>query len=163
MSNMRHVILSAFAGIGIGLFAGGKFIGRQYEKHCELIEKQADRFSETSALMQQWVKVYQSGHNLQDYFKKNNYRKIAVYGMSEIGYMILKELEETEIEVLYCIDKNADNLFAKIDVRRPDEELQPVDAVIVAVIHFYDEVKDALQEKLDCPIISLSDVVWEVS
>ena len=109
MSNMRHVILSAFAGIGLGLFAGGKFIGRQYEKHCELIEKQADRFSETSALMQQWVKVYQSGHNLQDYFKKNNYRKIAVYGMSEIGYMILKELEETEIEVLYCIDKNADN------------------------------------------------------
>ena len=91
MSNMRHVILSAFAGIGLGLFAGGKFIGRQYEKHCELIEKQADRFSETSALMQQWVKVYQSGHNLQDYFKKNNYRKIAVYGMSEIGYMILKE------------------------------------------------------------------------
>ena len=161
MSNMRHVILSAFAGIGLGLFAGGKFIGRQYEKHCELIEKQADRFSETSALMQQWVKVYQSGHKLQDYFKKNNYRKIAVYGMSEIGYMILKELEETEIEVLYCIDKNADNLFAKIDVRRPDEELQPVDAVIVAVIHFYDEVKDALQEKLDCPIISLSDVVWE--
>ena len=53
MSNMRHVILSAFAGIGLGLFAGGKFIGRQYEKHCELIEKQADRFSETSALMQQ--------------------------------------------------------------------------------------------------------------
>ena len=92
MSNMRHVILSAFAGIGLGLFAGGKFIGRQYEKHCELIEKQADCFSETSALMRQWVKVYQSGHSLEHYFKKNNYRKIAVYGMNDMGYMILKKL-----------------------------------------------------------------------
>lgn len=161
MGNMRHVILSAFTGIGLGLFAGGKLIGWQYEKHCELIEKQADCFSETSALMRQWVKVYQSGHSLEHYFKKNNYRKIAVYGMNDMGYMILKELEESDIEVSYCIDRNADNLFAQIDVRKPDEVLPPVDAVIVAVVHCYDEVKENLSRKVDCPVISLSDVVWE--
>lgn len=161
MSKTSCFVLSAFAGIGIGLFAGGKIIGRQYEKHCGLIENQADRFSEFYTLMQQWVKVYQTGHNLENYFKKNNYRKIAVYGMSDMGYMVLKELEKSEIEVLYCIDRNADSLFAEIDVRRPDEDLSPVDAVIVAVVQFYDEVKETLSEKLNCPVISLSDVVWE--
>lgn len=156
-----HLCLTALIGIGFGLFAGGKFIGRQYEKHCEFIAQQGDRFSEFYTLMQQWVKVYQSGHTLEDYFKKNNYKKIAVYGMSEMGYMVLKELEASQVEVSYCIDKNADNLFAEIDVRRPDGELPPVDVVIVAVVQFYDEVRDILSEKLDCPVISLSDVVWE--
>lgn len=161
MLKKRYMLLSTLAGIGAGLYIGGRFIGNQYEKHCELISKQADRFSEFYTLMQQWVKVYQSGRTLEDYFKKNNYKKIAVYGMSEMGYMILKELEASAVEVSYCIDKNADNVFAEIDVRRPDEELTPVDVVIVAVVQFYDEVKDVLNGKLDCPVISLSDVVWE--
>lgn len=161
MNKVFYLGLTAFTGIGLGLIAGGKFIGRQYEKHCELIAKHADQFTEFYTLMQQWVKVHQTGHKLEDYFKKNNYKKVAVYGMNEIGYMVLKELEKSEIEVSYCIDKNADNLFAQIDVRKPDGDLQPVDAVIVAVVQYYDEVKDALKGKLDCPVISLSDVVWE--
>lgn len=161
MIKKRYMLLSALAGIGVGMYAGGRFIGNQCEKHCELVSKQADRFSEFYTLMQQWVKVYQNGRTLEDYFKKNNYKKIAVYGMSEVGYMILKELEASAVEVSYCIDKNADNLFAEIDMRRPDAELTPVDAVVVAVVQFYDEVKDVLSGKLDCPVISLSDVVWE--
>lgn len=162
MNRVRHFVLPAFAGMGIGLFAGGKLIGQQYEKHCEAVARQADRFSELYALMQQWVKVYQAGHRLEDYFRKNGYNKIAVYGMSDIGYMVLKELEDSGVEVSYCIDQNADNLFAKIDVRRPDEKLPSVDAVVVAVVQFYDEVRESLGEKIDCPIISLSDVVWEI-
>ena len=94
-------------------------------------------------------------------YKKNNYKKVAVYGMSEMGYMVLKELQGTAVEVAYCIDKNADNVFAEIDVRRPDEELPQIDAVIVAVVQFYEEVKENLEKKLSCPIVSLSDVVWE--
>lgn len=161
MKKIFSLGLTTFTGIGLGAFAGGKFIGGQYEKHCEIISKQADQFSDLYALMQQWVKVYQEGRTLENYFKKNNYRKVAVYGMSEIGYMVLKELEGSEVEVPYCIDRNADNLFAPIDVHRPDEDLEPVDAVVVAVVQFYDDVKKALDGKLDCPIISLSDVVWE--
>lgn len=162
MKNVLYLGLAAFTGVGLGALACGKFIGRQYEKHCEFITKQADRFSEFYTLMQQWVKVHQAGHKLEDYFKEKKYKKIAVYGMNEMGYMVLKELEGSEIEVSYCIDKNADNLFAKINVYKPDEDLQPVDAVIVAVVQFYDEVKKNLSEKLDCPVISLSDVVWEI-
>lgn len=161
MNNVFYLGLTAVAGIGFGSFIGGRFIGRQYEKHCAVIAKQADGFSEFYALMQQWVKVRQEGHTLERYFEKNHYRKVAVYGMSEMGYMVLKELQDTAVEVAYCIDRNADNVFAEIDVRKPDEELPQVDAVIVAVVQFYDEVKESLEKKLSCPIISLSDVVWE--
>ncbi len=161
MNNVVGLGLTAVAGFGFGLFVGGRLIGRQYEKHCEVIEKQGDCFSEFYTLMQQWVKVYQSGHTLEHYCKKNNYKKVAVYGMSEMGYMVLKELQGTAVEVAYCIDKNADNVFAEIDVRRPDEELPQIDAVIVAVVQFYEEVKENLEKKLSCPIVSLLDVVWE--
>lgn len=161
MNNVIYLGLTAVAGIGLGSFMGGRLIGRQYEKHCAVIEKHADSFSEFYTLMQQWVKVYQSGHTLEHYFEKNHYKKIAVYGMSEMGYMVLKELQDTAVEVAYCIDRNADNVFAEIDVRRPDAELPQVDVVVVAVVQFYDEVKENLEKKLSCPIVSLSDVVWE--
>lgn len=161
MKKMISLGLTALTGIGLGAFAGGGFIGGHYEKHCEVIAKQADQFSEFYTLMQQWVKVYQAGRTLETYFLKNHYQKIAVYGMSEMGYMVLKELEGSSVEIPYCIDRNADNLFAQVDVRRPDEELEVVDAVVVAVVQFYDEVKEDLCRKMDCPIISLSDVVWE--
>ncbi|MCM1415718.1 MAG: hypothetical protein NC430_07310 [bacterium] len=161
MNNVIGLSLTALAGICFGSFIGGRFIGRQYEKHCAVIEKQGDSFSEFYTLMQQWVKVYQSGHTLVHYCEKNNYKKIAVYGMSEMGYMVLREFQGTAVEVAYCIDRNADNVFAEIDVRRPDAELPQVDAVIVAVVQFYEEVKESLEKKLSCPIISLSDVVWE--
>ena len=161
MNKMVGLGLTAVTGIGFGSLICGKIIGRQCEKHCEVIEKQGDCFSEFYTLMQQWVKVYQGGHTLEHYFVKNNYKKIAVYGMSEMGYMVLKELQSTSVEVAYCIDRNADNVFAEIDVRRQDGELPKVDAVVVAVIQFYEEVKENLEKRLSCPIVSLSDVVWE--
>lgn len=161
MNSAGKHIITAFAGSMCGLFASKAFINKQLEKHCEQSDQNADQFSELYALMRRWVHVYQEGRTLADYFKGKGYRKIAVYGMNELGYMVLKELEESKIEISYCIDRNADNLFTKVDVRRPDEELPAVDAVVVAVIQYYEEVKAVLDQKMDCPILSLADIVWE--
>lgn len=161
MNRVGKHILAGFAGSLFGLWAGEIFVGKQYEKHCEQSEKNADQFADYYALMRHWVYVYQEGRTLADYFKKKGYRKIAVYGLNELGYMVLKELEKSEIEITYCIDRNADNLFTKVDVRRPDEELPVVDAVVVAVVQYYEEVKMVLDQKMNCPILSLEDVVWE--
>ena len=40
--------------------------------------------------------------------------------------------------------------------------LETVDAVVVTAITFFDEIEERLSEKVDCPIISLEDILYEV-
>lgn len=114
----------------------------------------------------QWMKIKKEGRSLADYLKENGYQKIAVYGMHYLGENLCEELEDTDIEIKYAIDKNADNMGfddKNIIVYTPDEELEEVDAVIVTAFYFYDEIEEKLSERLDCPIVSLEDILYELS
>ncbi|RKM59521.1 hypothetical protein D6856_09900 [Butyrivibrio sp. XB500-5] len=150
-------VLIFIAGVVVGAF----FMGRQYQEHCKFIERNAERFVGIYGVTLRWIRLQQEGKKLSDYFEKNNYKTVAIYGMSEVGYAILDELERNGISVKYCIDRNADNIFARVKMYRPDEELPQVDAVIVAVVQYYNEINETLKSKMNCPIISASDVVWE--
>ena len=44
----------------------------------------------------------------------------------------------------------------------PDEELANVDAVIVTPITFFSEIEDMLSLKMDCPILSIEDILYDV-
>jgi hypothetical protein len=113
-------------------------------------------------MMNQWVKVKQEGKNLASYFEKNGYKKIAVYGMSYAGETLLDELKDTDIKVAYGIDQKADSIYTDVDIVTMDDDFEEVDAVVVTAITFFDEIEDRLSEKVDCPIISLEDILYEV-
>ena len=75
---------------------------------------------------------------------------------------MLEELAGTDISVAYCIDQKADSIYVDVDVFTIEEDLQPVDAVVVTAITFFDEIEENLMKKMDCPIISLEDILFEV-
>lgn len=112
-------------------------------------------------LMNQWVKVKQEGRNLSEYFRQCGYKKIAIYGMGYIGETLLNELKGTETEVLYGIDRNASSTYANIDVVSLSDEFKPVDAIVVTVIDSFEMVSERVQEKINCPILSIIDVVFD--
>ena len=112
--------------------------------------------------MNQWVKVKQEGKKLSTYFEQNGYKKIAIYGMSYAGETLVDELKDTGIEIVYGIDKRADSLYADIDIISIDDLRDDVDAIVVTAITFFDEIEEMLSEKVDCPIISLEDILYEV-
>lgn len=111
--------------------------------------------------MNQWVKVKQEGRNLSEYFRQCGYKKIAIYGMGYIGETLLNELKGTETEVLYGIDRNASSTYANIDVVSLSDEFKPVDAIVVTVIDSFEMVSERVQEKINCPILSIIDVVFD--
>ena len=122
-----------------------------------------DKYLALFLMMNQWVKVKQDGKNLVSYFEKNGYKRIAIYGMSTAGKTLLDELNGTSIQVAYGIDKNADKICSEINILSMGDDLEPVDAVVVAAITFFDEIKEKLSEKVKYPIISLKDILAEVS
>lgn len=151
-------VLSALTGAVLGAGAVGKVTGEKISKTRSMSDKHLALF----LMMNQWVKVKQEGKNLAAYFEKNGYKKIAIYGMSYAGETLIDELRDTDIAIAYGIDQKADSIYADVDVVSKDDNLETVDAVVVTAITFFDEIEEQLSEKVDCPIISLEDILYEV-
>lgn len=155
-------VLSLVMGAAAGAAAGAVGVGRKAGDKIADRQNLADKHLALYLMMNQWVKVKQEGKNLSSYFEKNGYKKIAVYGMNYVGETLLSELKETGVEVAYAIDRKADTIYADVDVYAPEDSLEQVDAVVVTAITFFDEIEEKLSEKMDCPIISLEDILYEV-
>ena len=82
--------------------------------------------------------------------------------MGYAGETLIDELKNTNTNVRYGIDKNADSLYSEVDIVTMEDELENVDAIVVTAITFFDEIAEKLEEKVDCPIISLEDILYEV-
>ena len=143
-------ILSLLGGVVGGMIGTKRVMQKKLNRATDYSDKHLSLF----LMMNQWVKVKQEGKNLGEYFERNGLKRIAVYGMSYAG--------ETGIEVVYGIDKHADKIFSTVDVISVDDSFAEVDAVIVTAITFFDDIKDMLCEKVNCPVISLEDILYEV-
>ena len=112
-------------------------------------------------MLNQWLCIKQEGKSLDEYFKENNYKTVAIYGMGEMGNRLYDELKNTDIEVKYAIDKNASSTYSELDVKEIDDELPEVDVVVVTATFAFDDIVEDIQDKFVCPIVSLEDVVYE--
>ena len=151
-------VLSALAGLMAGVVMTGRRMGGQIEEK----QKKADKHMSLYLMMNQWVKVKQEGKNLSSYFEREGYKNLAIYGMSYAGETLMEELIDSPVTVKYGIDRNAEMIFADVDIVTPDASLEPVDAVVVTAITFFEEVEEMLRQKVDCPIISLEDILYDV-
>ena len=131
------------------------------KKHLGSMEENYEKVSEFYSVLVQWIKIHNEGRQLSEYFMRNGYRTIAIYGMKELGKCLLEELKNTNIEVLYAIDQAAENIYAEIDVVKPTDQLREVDVVVITAIHYYESIAPKLEEILKCPILSIEDVVFE--
>lgn len=155
---MKKEIISVLSGIIIGAGVVRKIM---FKKENE-IQKMSEKHLALFLMMNQWVKVKQEGKSLVKYLKEQGYRNIAIYGMSYAGETLVEELRNTDIHVVYGIDKNADSIYSDISIVSIDDKLQKVDVIIVTAITFFDEIEETLSKKINCPIISLEDILYEI-
>ncbi len=150
------LVLALLSGVIIGAVGVSRIMGRQIKEKQNMSYKHLVLFE----MMNRWVRIKQESKNLASYLESKGCQKIAIYGMSYVGETLIEEFKGTNIKVVYGIDQNADSIYSAIDVLSADEELPKVDAVIVTAITFYDEIKEKISKKLDCPIISLEDILY---
>ena len=142
----------------------GAVAGVGYLKEKKVSQKQAkvDKFKGYYNMLNEWLALKQGGKSLDEYFKQNNYKTVAIYGMGEMGNRLYDELKTTDIEIKYAIDKNVDTVYAELEVKEIDDELPDVDVVVVTATFAFDDIVESIQDKFICPIVSLENVVFEV-
>lgn len=151
-------ILSAMT----GMVMGAGVVTKVKTDKLHVIQKISDKHFSLFLMMNQWVKVKQEGKCLSDWFERNDYKRIAIYGMSYAGKTLVDELANSKLEILYGIDRNQETNYADVSIVSVEDDLEEVDVVIVTAITFFNEIDEMLSKKLCCPIVSLEDVLYEV-
>lgn len=171
---MKKGVSNALIG-GLGLVAGsigGVISGALITDYLAENKNQVtgeERYKEYYSILNQWLIIKQDGINLSSYFHEHNMKKIAIYGMGELGARLYDELKDTDIEVPIALDQGAFKsvypdlkLIRMNELEKRKEELADIDAIIVTVTLVFDNVSDNLKPFVQCPIISLRDVLVEL-
>lgn len=146
----------------VGSVLGAIGMGKVMNGKTEQNQKLSDKYLILFLMMNQWVKVKQEGKTLESYFVQKGYRNIAVYGMSYVGRTLVDELADSAVHIKYGIDQNTDIVCEGIDIISPEDKLKDVDAVVVTPVSFFAKIEECLSKKVNCPVISLEDVLYEL-
>lgn len=126
-------------------------------------KRETDKFYDDYQLLSHWMEIKNKGRSLVEYFRLKGYRNIAIYGMGELANRLCEELEGTDVCVKYGIDREVAGTISRMDqIFSPDDSLELVDAVIVTPFYAMDSIRDTLRKKINCPIVSLEEVVWSL-
>lgn len=133
------------------------------KKYNLLLEQQKkDKFKRYYNILNQWLFLKHENKSLENYFVKHSYKNIAIYGMGEMGIRLYDELKNTDIKVIYGIDRNAEFLHLNLNIIDVNDKFEEVDAIIITPIFAYEKIVETLQDRIKCPMISLEEVVYEV-
>ena len=110
------------------------------------------------SLFNQWLFNLRRGQKIGEYFQKNGYKRIAIYGMRELGTQMLEELSDSDVQVDYVIDRDLSTIPAGIIGYCPNDELPKVDVIVVTASFYFSEIKELLKDG-DWDIVSIDDVI----
>lgn len=113
-------------------------------------------------ILVRWLKLRQEQHTLAEFFPENGYRSVAIYGVKEIGLLLLSELRQEGVDVRYAVDRDADKISADISVIKPSGSLPEVDVIIVTASHYFDSIYPELKGLTQAEIIPVEDVLWSL-
>lgn len=146
----------------IGAVAGAAGVGYLSGKQVEQKAGKVDKFKGYYNMLNQWLTLKQEGKSLVEYFKQNDYKTVAIYGMGEMGNRLYDELKGSDIEVKYAVDKEAASTYSELYVKEMDDDFEAVDVMVVTATFAFDDIENEISEKVDFPIVSLEDVVYEI-
>lgn len=128
----------------------------------EFLQELADKHFELFMIMNRWTRLLQDKKSIVDYFERNNYKEIAIYGFNYIGETLERELRESAIKIKYIIDRNAEYMYAPERIISPNEVFNNVDVLVVTVVDKKGVLINKLQDTCNFKVVYIGDILKEV-
>ncbi len=135
---------------------------RKENDNIKKLQYRIRKFREFYWVLVRWMEIHLEGIKLNDYFVRNNYQKVAIFGMKEFGQLLYKELIATGVNVPYVIDNNPSKFYTDAIVKSSKNLIDDVDVIVVTAVYGYKEIEADLSKRVNCPIVSLETVIREV-
>lgn len=148
-----------------GIVGGSNYFSLKKMKN---VKSERDKLLSYYNVLNQWVQNQIDDKKVVDYFIQNNLHRIAIYGAGPLGRLLYEELKDSLIEVVYFIDKNAENLAYYVErevISIEDIEVQEeIDVIVITPYYFYDEIiQDFDKNNVTTDVVSLEDIVYSIN
>lgn len=144
----------------IGLTIGGAAIWKIFREVMERDNRENKEITDHYRILNQWLALKQNKKTAVEFFQKNNYGTVAIYGMKEMAERLLDDLENTGVVVKCIIDRNSFDDGKNIPFLHPDDSIPDVDVVVVTASYYFNKIKSKLRGKVRGDIVSIDDVVY---
>lgn len=124
------------------------------------LKKKEEKLQLFYILLNHWLELKQHNKSIVPYFQENNYKKIIIYGMKELGERLCDELSESDIEVVAAMDRNADKIYAPVKLLFTQDEVPQADVIVVTAPFYFGEIERELKKRTNIPIVDLLDIVF---
>ena len=148
------MLASAFIGFAIGAITA-TILSYWKIRHYKLLSK----FRAFYWCLVKFIVVKQHGYDLGKELLKRDISTVAIYGMKELGEILLYELKNGGVDVKYSIDREADSMYSEIEIYKPDDDLQSVDMIIVTVLIDNVDIINSLKERMKCKVITMNELL----
>lgn len=154
-------IVAVVIGMVIGFAACLATVVRYCTKEMRKTQKAADKNRALFDLLTQWIAAGQRDESIPAYLKEHGYKKVAIYGMADMGKLLYAELQDSEVEVAYVVDrrKNLGIGDPSLKVYHKIAELPPVDAVIVTALFDYNKIANEFYGKYNFDVLSIEEII----
>ena len=134
-----------------------QFYNSELEKARDLSKKHYYQFKNVS----NWIRFKQNGGILSDDLIQKGFKNIGIYGVGEIGELLIEELKSGDVNIAFGIDKDAEKKRFDTDVRviSPSMIKENIDAIIITVVLEEKKIISMLKTKVTCPIFSLQELI----
>ena len=165
-----HIAVTGVLAFMTGFFAGSVRTAKKIMKQYDEQRETADKHQRYEMVYSTWLMAKKYGVPLDAYLMKQGIHKVVIYGTTEYGFRLYHELKDTQVEVLYALDRNPKYKIPGLKTYRwgdkneqpPEEQKQSADAVIVSLFLMMDEIEPALSEAGYTCIISLEQLIYNL-
>ncbi len=151
-------IIWGFLCMLVGVLYGAYWMAEKCEKELVNKEERAKKSLVTMKSACHLIRTFKGDKNIVDYFADKRISSIAIYGMGEIGDILVDELERKGIKIRCVIDRNKDVKTYGYQLFSPDDDLPQTDAVIVTPVYYFNDIAEKLRKHTDARIISIDDI-----
>lgn len=134
----------------------------RYENLADTMSAE-ERYQHAYLMVVHWIEALYLNHRVSEYFADMGYNRIAIYGMGDLANRLIDDLQDSQIQVCYGIDRDAAGTVCRIgDIYSPDDELMTVDAVVVTPFYAFEKICQNIKGRINCPVISIEEVIWSM-
>lgn len=135
------------------------FLTDNNEPEQEEIEEQS-KDSEYLDLMDKWMICKENSKPITSWLNKYKIDKVAIYGIGVFGRHLINEIDESEIELLYAIDRNI-TTHGNVQVFSPDNLPNERTTLIVTSPYYFADIYKDMKSKGFKQIISIKQLIDE--
>lgn len=117
------------------------------------------------AFVKEWIQRVDSTSRMNCYFTKHPDHSIVLYGIGEIGRLVLNTLSESaKKKIAFIIDKNV-NILTEYEVieleQLKNKDEKTIECIIITAIAHEEEIRRSIEEITSIRIVSLYDILRE--